>query len=36
VLECLINPSIRKRLELVPSRDYGAKWTASSNAANQF
>jgi hypothetical protein len=34
--ECLINPSIRERIELMPSRDYGVKWIASSKAANQF
>jgi hypothetical protein len=36
VFECLINPSTRERQELVPSRAYGVKWTASSKAANQF
>jgi hypothetical protein len=36
VFECLINPSIKERLELVPSRAYGVKWMTSSKTANQF
>jgi hypothetical protein len=36
MFECLFHQSIRGRLELVPSRDYGVKWMTSSKAENQF